>query len=129
MAVRAAIAAAEAAVLALVPVVVIAIAATMIGRAYPPWQALKFSALLFFAGLVFLSPSIFYSSLLPGDFAAVSVGAMSLYVVFTSQSYFYSWFPRFNMSRFLSGFEFLDLRPGFLTAWPWPGVFVEPLGR
>lgn len=125
MAVRAAIAAAEAAVLALVPVVVIPIAATMIGRVYPPWQALKFSALLFFAGLVFLSLSIFYSSLLPGDFAAVSVGAMSLYVVFTSQSYFYSWFPRFNMSRFLSGFEFLDLRTGFLTAWPWPGVFVS----
>jgi hypothetical protein len=41
MAVRAAIAAAEAAVLALVPVVVIAIAATMIGRAYPPMASVE----------------------------------------------------------------------------------------
>ena len=125
MAVRAAVTALEAAGLALVPVIVIPIAATLIGRSYPPWQALSFSALLFSAGIVFLSLSIFYSSLLPSDFAGLGVGAMSLYVVFNSQIYFYSWFPRFNMGRFLSGFAFVDMRTGFLTAWPWSGILVS----
>ena len=122
MAVRAVLGMAEAAVLALVPVIVIPAAAAMIGRSYPPLQALNFSMLLLSAGIVFLFVSIFYSSLLPGDFAAVSLGGISFYFVFNAQNYFYSWFPRFNMSRLLSGFEFIDLRTGFLTAWPWDGI-------
>ena len=125
MAVRAAVAAAEAAVLALAPVIVIPIAATLIGRSYPPWEALKFSALLFFSGIVFLSLSLLYSSVLPGDVAAVGAGAVSVYLAFNSQNYFYYWLPSFNISRFMSGFEFLDLRTGFLTGWPWFGIFAS----
>jgi len=125
MAMRAAVAAAEAAVLALLPVIVIPIAAAVTGRSYPPWEALKFSFLLFFSGFVFLSLSLLYSSLLPGDAAAVGAGAMSVYLAFNSQNYFYYWLPRFNISRFISGFEFLDLRTGFLTGWPWSGVLAS----
>jgi ABC-type transport system involved in multi-copper enzyme maturation permease subunit len=125
MAVRAAVAAAEAVVLALVPVIVIPIAAALIGRSYPPWEALKFSALLFFSGIVFLSLSLLYSSVLPGDVAAVGAGAVSVYLAFNSQNYFYYWLPRFNISRFMSGFEFLDFRTGFLTGWPWSGIFAS----
>ena len=125
MAVRAAVAAAEAVVLALVPVIVIPIAATAIGRSYPPWEALKFSALLFFSGIVFLSLSLLYSSVLPGDVAAVGAGAISVYLLFNSQNYFYYWFPRFNFSRFISVFEFVDLRTGFLTGWPWFGILAS----
>jgi ABC-type transport system involved in multi-copper enzyme maturation permease subunit len=125
MAMRAAVAAAEAAVLALVPVIVIPIAATLIGRSYPPWEALKFSALLFFSGIVFLSLSLLYSSVLPGDVAAVGAGAVSVYLAFNSQNYFYYWLPIFNISRFMSGFEFLDLRTGFLTGCPWFGIFAS----
>jgi ABC-type transport system involved in multi-copper enzyme maturation permease subunit len=125
MGVRAAVAAAEAAVLALVPVIVIPIAAAFIGRSYPPWEALKFSALLFFAGIVFLSLSLLFSSLLPSDVAAMGAGAMSVYLAFNSQNYFYYWLPRFDISRFIGGFEFLDLRTGFLTGWPWSGVFAS----
>jgi ABC-type transport system involved in multi-copper enzyme maturation permease subunit len=125
MAMRAAVAAAEAAVLALAPVIVIPIAAALIGRSYPPWEALKFSALLFFSGIVFLSLSLLYSSVLPGDVAAAGAGAASVYLAFNSQSYFYYWLPSFNISRFMSGFEFLDLRTGFLTGWPWFGTFAS----
>ena len=125
MAMRAAVAAAEAAVLALVPVIAIPIAATLIGRSYPPWEALKFSALLFFSGIVFLSLSLLYSSVLPGDVAAVGAGAVSVYLAFNSQNFFYYWFPSFNVSRFMSGFEFLDLRTGFLTGWPWFGIIAS----
>ena len=55
---------AEAAVLALVPAVVIPVAAAIAGRSYPPFEALTYSALLLSAGIVFLFLSIFYSSLL-----------------------------------------------------------------
>jgi hypothetical protein len=77
---------------------------------------------LLLAGIVFLFLSIFYSSLLPGDFSAVGLGGISLYFVFNVQNYLYNWFPHFNMSRLLSGFAFIDLRTGFLTSWPWAGV-------
>jgi len=122
MSARATVAAAEAASLALVPVILIPIAATSIGRSYPPLEALKFSALLFSSELVFLSLSLFYSAVLPGDVAAGGAGAISVYLAFNSQEYFYSWFPRLNVSRLMSGFDLLDLRTGFLTGWPWSGV-------
>jgi ABC-2 type transport system permease protein len=125
MAVRAAVAASEAAALALVPVIVIPIAAAAIGRSYPAWQALNFSLLLCAAGLVFLTLSVFYSSVLAGDYTAVGIGAVSLYLLYNSQSFLYYWFPTFSLSRFLSGFEYLDLRTGFLTGWPWAGVIAS----
>lgn len=125
MAARSTLAAAEAALLALVPVIVIPITAALIGRSYPPLEALKFSALLFFSGIVFLFLGLFYSSVLPGDVSAGGAGAVSVYLAFNSQDYFYSWFPRVNISRFMSGFDFLDLRTGFLTDWPWSGVLAS----
>jgi ABC-2 type transport system permease protein len=125
MAARSAIATAEAGLLALMPVIVIPITAALIGRSYPPLEALKFSGLLFFSGIVFLSLGLFYSSVLPGDVSAGGAGAVSVYLAFNSQDYFYSWFPRLNISRFMSGFDFLDLRTGFLTGWPWSGVLAS----
>jgi ABC-2 type transport system permease protein len=122
MAVRAAIGITEAAILAFVPVIVIPVTAAATGRSYPPLQALNFSMLMLSSGIVFVFAGIFYSSLLPSDFAAVGLGGISLYFVFNAQNYLYSWFPHFNMSRLLSGFEFIDLRTGFLTAWPWSGI-------
>jgi hypothetical protein len=50
------------------PCPVIPAAAALIGRSYPPRQALNFSMLLLSAGIVFLFISICDSSLLPGDF-------------------------------------------------------------
>jgi uncharacterized membrane-anchored protein YitT (DUF2179 family) len=99
--------------------------AALIGRSCPPLEALKFSALLFFSGIVFLSLGLFYSSVLPGDVSAGGAGAVSLYLAFNSQDYFYSWFPRLNISRFMSGFDFLDLRTGFLTGWPWSELLAS----
>ena len=123
--VRAVLGIVQAALLALVPVIVIPIAAAVVGRSYPPLEALKFSMLLVVAGIMFLFLSVLYSSLLPGDFAAVGLGAVSLYFAFNVHNYLYGWFPHFNLGRLLSGFDFIDLRTGFLTGWPWAGILVS----
>jgi hypothetical protein len=88
-------------------------------------EALKLSGLLFFSAIVYLSLGLFYSSVLPGEVPAGGAGAVSVYLAFNSQDYFYSWFPRLNISRFMSGFDFLDLRTGFLTGWPWSRVLAS----
>jgi hypothetical protein len=74
--VRAALGSIQAAVLALVPVLVIPLAAHVIGHSYPIWEALKFSGLLFAAGLVFFFDAIFWSSLLGGEFSAIAVSGI-----------------------------------------------------
>ena len=122
VAVRAAMGAAEAALLALIPVVVIPVTARVIGRSYPPSEALKFSALILLAGIVFFFVGLFCSAFLQNEFAAASIGGVSLYAFFTAGQYLDRWFPPFNMGRFLSGFEFVDLTTGYLNGWPWLGM-------
>ena len=108
----------EAAVLAVIPVVVIPIAATIVGRSYPALEALKLSGLLLCAGIVFFFLGVLYSSLLEGEFASVIVGLFSIYLIFTSQDYLYRWLPYFSMGRLLSGADVVDRSTGFLAAFP-----------
>jgi ABC-2 type transport system permease protein len=122
IAARAIIGLSEAAVLAAIPVVVIPIAARMVGRTYPALEALKLSGLLLCAGVVFFFLGVFYSSLLGGEFASMIAGLFSIYLIFTSQDYLYRWLPYFSMSSLLSGADVVDRATGFLTAFPWPGV-------
>ena len=127
MQVRAALGLIQAAVLALIPVLVIPLASRVNGHSYPAWEALKFSGLLFSAGGVFFFSGIFWSSLLGGEFAAVAICAVSSIFVFTAQDYLYRWipsfnFPYFNMSAFLGGYDLLNRTTGLLDGWPWPGI-------
>jgi ABC-2 type transport system permease protein len=119
---RAIIGLGEASVLAVIPVIAIPIAARMVGRTYPPFEALKLSGLLLAAGIVFFFLGVFYSSLLEGEFASMIAGLFSIYLIFTAQDYLYRWAPYFSMSNFLSGADVVDRATGFLTAIPWPGV-------
>jgi L-lactate permease len=112
----------EAAVLAIIPVIVIPIAARIVGRTYPALEALKLSGLLLVAGAVFFALGVFYSSLLGGEFASMIAGLFSIYLIFTSQEYLYRWLPYFSMSSLLSGADVVDRATGFLAAFPWPGV-------
>lgn len=125
--VRAALGFIQAAVLALVPVLVIPLAARVIGHSYPVWEALKFSGLLFAAGIVFFFGAIFWSSLLGGEFSAIAVSAIAALFAFTAQDYLYRWIPSFrfssfDMSSFLGGYELLDRTTGLLEGWPWMGI-------
>jgi ABC-2 type transport system permease protein len=124
MAARATVGIVESAVLAAIPVIVIPLTASFVGRSYPVWEALKYSTLLFAMGIVFFCVGLLYSSILPGEFAAAAVGLVSLYFVFTAYDYLYRWFPYFNMNALLSGADFVDRSSGFLHGWPWPATLT-----
>lgn len=125
--VRAALGVIEAAVLALIPVVVIPVVSRIVGHSYPMWEALKFSGLLFTAGTVFFFTGIFWASLLAGEFSAIAIGGVSVFLVFTAQDYLYRLIPSFtvpyfNMNAFLNGYDVVNRATGFLDGWPWAGV-------
>lgn len=127
MQVRAALGLTQAAVLALIPVLVIPLAARFIGQSYSAWEAFKFSGLLFAAGIVFFFFGVLWSSLLGGEFAAIAVASVSAFLAFTAQDYLYRWipsfqFPYFNLNAFLGGYELLNRATGLLDGWPWPGI-------
>jgi ABC-2 type transport system permease protein len=122
MATRAAVGAVESGILALVPAIAIPAASLWIGRTYPVAEALKFSGLMMAAGLVFFATGFFWSSVLPSDYAAAGMGALSLYLTFTAQDYLYRWLPAFGMSRLLSGAEYVNRATGFLQSCDWSGV-------
>jgi hypothetical protein len=127
MQVRAGLGLIQAAVLALIPVLIIPLASRIVGHSYSGWDALKFSGLLYAAGIVFFFGGIFWSSLLGSEFSAISLAGVSALLVFTAQDYLYRWipsfrFPYFNMSAFLGGYDFLNSATGLLDGWPWPGI-------
>jgi hypothetical protein len=127
MDVRAAFGALEAALLAIIPVAVIPIAARLVGRSYPPLEALKLSALLVCSGIVFFCLGLFFSSLFSGEFTSMAAGLLAIYLIFTSQDYLYRWLPYFSMSGLMSGQDFVDRSTGFLAACPWINV-LKSLG-
>ncbi len=127
MQVRATLGLLQAAILALVPVLIVPLAARIVGHSYPVWEAFKFSGLLFAAGIVFFFGAVFWSSLLGGEFSAIAVSGISVLFAFTAQDYLYRWIPSFrfsyfNMSAFLGGYELLDRTTGLLDGWPWTGI-------
>lgn len=78
---RAAVGAAEAAVLGFIPGLIVVVLSPMIGRSYPLSQALLFAGLLVLAGLVFYALGFFLSHVLRGEYAAPAVG-MAVIAVF-----------------------------------------------
>jgi hypothetical protein len=125
--VRAALGVIQAGVLALIPSLVIPLASRVIGHSYSAFEAVKFSGLLFAAGVVFFFGGMFWSSLLSGEFSAIAISGLSCLLAFTAQDYFYRWipsfrFPYFNMGAFLSGYDLLNRATGLLEGWPWSGI-------
>jgi hypothetical protein len=117
----------QAGALAVIPVVVIPVCSLVVHRSYPPWEALKFSGLLFAGGCVFFFLGFFWSALLGSEFSGLAAAGVCLLLVFTAQDYLYRWFPAFNfpyfnMSAFLSGGDLVNRATGFLDAWPWAAL-------
>jgi ABC-2 type transport system permease protein len=122
MNVRTVIGVCQATVLAVIPAILIPIGARVIGRSYPPLEALKFSILLATAGLVFFCLGLFYSALLEGEFTSIVVGLLTIYLIFTAQDYLYRWLPYFSVQGLLSGADVVDRTTGFLSTFPWTGM-------
>jgi hypothetical protein len=106
---------------------VIPLASRVVGCSYSGWDALKFSGLLYAAGVVFFFGGMFWSSLLGGEFSAIAISGFSALLALTAQDYLYRWIPSFrfsyfNMSAFLGGYDFLNRATGLLDGWPWPGI-------
>jgi len=97
---RALTGAGEAAVLALVPGLIVVALSPLAGFHYPLGQALLFAALLVSAGLVFYALGFFLSEILPGEYAAPGVG-MGIVAAF----YVLTRLPRFD---FLNVFDAMD---------------------
>jgi hypothetical protein len=97
---RAAVGAAEAAVLGFIPGLIVVALSPMIGRLYPLSQALLFAGLLVLAGLVFFALGFFLSHILRGEYAAPAVG-MAVIAVF----YVLTRLPRLE---FLNVFDAMD---------------------
>jgi len=97
---RAAVGAAEAAVLGFIPGLIVVALSPMIGRSYPLSQALMFAGLLVVAGLVFYALGFLLSHVLRGEYAAPAVGmaAVAVFYVLTK-------LPRFE---FLNVFDAMD---------------------
>ena len=97
---RAAVGAAEAAVLGFIPGLIVVALSPMIGRAYPLSQALLFAGLLVVAGLVFYALGFLLSHVLRGEYAAPAVGmaAIAVFYVLTK-------LPRFEL---LNVFDAMD---------------------
>jgi len=127
MGVRATLGLLQAGALAFIPVAVIPICSLVVHRSYPPWEALKFSGLLFAGGYLFFFLGFFWSALLGSELSGLAAAGVSLLLVFAAQDYLYRWFPsfnfpNFNMSAFLSGGDLVNRTTGFLEAWPWAAL-------
>ncbi len=125
LAVRTATGVMQSAALAAIPAVVIPVAARIVGRSYPLWEAFKYSSLLFAIGIVFLGVGLLWSSILSGQIAAAAIGLASLYFIFTAYDYLYRWFPYFSMSGLISGADHVNRATGFLNGWPLSSTLIS----
>jgi len=77
--VRAIMGAMQSIALAMLPVLVVPLAAIAIGRSYPVWEALKFCGLLATAGLVCFGIGLLCSTLLASEFSSIAMSAVAVY--------------------------------------------------
>ncbi len=80
-AIRSAMAAAQALVLAFAPVAVIPAVAAMTGRSYPLFEAARFSLIIFLTGLFLLAFGLLYSSCFSGQYASVALGIATVFAL------------------------------------------------
>lgn len=120
LAVRTFMAFEQAFVLALVPAVVIPTVASLIGRSYSPWNALKFSLLLFLTGLATFAVGVLCSSLIQSEYAAVALGfgfvllcGMLANAVASHGEY----------GEYITGRHHIDAAWHLTKGWPWWGIW------
>ena len=124
MAVRGAMAMSQATVLALVPVLVVPVAARTIGLSYSPLEAAKFSILVLLTGLFVLALGILYSALFTGEYTAVALGIATVFVMTVIVNPLAGRYPFLGMTN---GEHYLDGAWHLANGWPLTAVFTKLL--
>jgi ABC-type transport system involved in multi-copper enzyme maturation permease subunit len=120
LAIRTLMALGQSFVLSLVPVAVIPTVASLIGQSYPPWEAMKFSLLLFLTGLAAFSVGILCSSLIQGEYAAVALG---IGFVFLCGMVANAVAPQGEYGDYITGRQHVDTAWHLTKGWPWWGIW------
>ncbi|MBI1788394.1 MAG: hypothetical protein HYR60_12705 [Acidobacteria bacterium] len=106
-------------VLSLVPAIVIPTVASLIGRSYSPWEATKFSLLVFLTGLAAFAVGILCSSLIQGEYAAVALGFGFVFLCGMLANVVA---PHSEYGEYITGRHHVDTAWHLTKGWPWWGI-------
>ena len=116
---RALMAAGESLALAFVPTVVIPVVSSFTGHAYSPWQAAKFSLLMFLTGLATFGVGVLGSSLMQGEYAAVLLGIGYVFLIGMAANIA---LPAGQYADYITGRYHMDANWHLTGGWPWWAV-------
>ncbi len=119
LAVRTLLALGQSLVLALIPAAIVPIMAGLLGWSYSPWDAAKFSLLLFLTGLATFAVGILCSSLFQNEFASVAVGVG---FVFACGMVANAVAPHSEYGAYMTGRQHMDSAWHLTKGWPWWGI-------
>ncbi len=122
MVVRGAMSLTQASVLALVPVVVIPVAARTVGYAYPPWEAARFSVLVLLTGVFMLALGTLYSTFFQGEHTGVALGVATIFALTVIVNPLAGRYPQLGFS---SGEHYLDHAWHLANGWPVNAILTK----
>jgi len=125
LAIRVGLALGQSFVLSLIPALVIPMAASWIGRSYSPWQAMKFSFLLFLTGLATFAVGVLCSSLFQNEYAALGLG---IGFVFLGGMVANVFAPHGAYGEYMTGRHHMDAAWHLTQGWPWWGILGNIAG-
>jgi ABC-type transport system involved in multi-copper enzyme maturation permease subunit len=112
-------------VLALIPVGVVPMMAGLLGWTYSPWEAAKFSILLFLTGLGAFAVGILCSCLFQSEFASVAVGVG---FVFACGMVANLVAPHSEYGAYITGRQHMDAAWHLTKGWPWWAIAANAAG-
>lgn len=124
MVVRSGMAAAQASILAFVPLAVVPVAALTAGYSYPVPEAAKFSVLVLLTGLFILALGILYSTVFQGEYTGVALGVATVFVMTVIVNPLAGRYPFLGMTN---GEQYLDEAWHLASGWPLTAVFTKLL--
>ena len=122
MTVRGTMAASQAAILAMAPLVIVPLVSRTIGRSYPPWEAAKFSLLVMLTGLFILTLGILYSSFFQGEYTGVALGISTVFVMTVVVNPLAGRYPFLGMTN---GEHYLNTSWYLANGWPLVQIFAK----
>lgn len=124
VAVRSGMAAAQASVLALIPVAVVPVTALAAGYSYPFFEAAKFSILVLLTGLFILALGILYSTCFQAEYTGVALGIATVFLMTVLVNPIAGRYPFLGMTN---GEDYLDHAWHLANGWPLTAIFTKLL--
>lgn len=124
MAVRGAMALLQASVLALVPAIVIPLAARTVGYTYSPWEAVKFSTLVLLTGVFILALGMLYSTCFQGEYTGAALGIATVFAITVIVNPLAGRYPLLGMTN---GEHYLDHAWHLANGWPLAAISTKLL--